>query len=50
MSWTVETPGSQEPMDTAATVTLSKYSNAAAMLVWPRSAAAVAASGSSIGA
>ncbi len=43
-------PGAQEPMETQATVTLSKYSNARAMPVWPRNAAAVAESGSSIGA
>lgn len=37
-------------MDTAATVTLSKYSKARAMPVWLRSAAAVELSGSSMGA
>lgn len=50
MSCTVEMPGSQEPMETQATVTLSKYSKARAIPVWWRSASAVAASGSSIGA
>ncbi|CAO0826772.1 hypothetical protein SMICM17S_08422 [Streptomyces microflavus] len=43
-------PGSQEPIETTATVTLSKYSKARAMPVCSRSAAAVAGSGSSIGA